>query len=121
MFFRDLNLSVFNMITGIIESKTLKNIYHKSVHVNLMVENLIQIKCGIMINVDASAEKIYMKKNIYIQNPATCSCKNVKYFASIIDSSVIGVIKLQTRKKKKLFLNIYLVKQNVFVFDLPFY
>ena len=54
------------MITGIIESKTLKNIYHKSVHVNLMVENLIQIKCGIMINVDASAEKIYMKKNIYI-------------------------------------------------------
>ena len=54
------------MITGIIESKTLKNIYHKSVHVNLMVENLIQIKCGIMINVDASAEKIYMKKYIYI-------------------------------------------------------
>ena len=66
MFFRDLNRSVFNMITGIIESKTLKNIYHKNLHVNLMVENLIQIKCRIMINVDASAEKIYMKKYIYI-------------------------------------------------------
>ena len=62
MFFRDLNLSVFNMITGIIESKTLKSIYHKNVHVNLMVENLIQIRCGIMINVDTSAKKMYVKK-----------------------------------------------------------
>ena len=50
------------MITGIIESKTLKSIYHKNVHVNLMVENLIQIRCGIMINVDTSAKKMYVKK-----------------------------------------------------------
>ena len=61
MFFRDLNLRVFNMITGIIESKTLKSIYHKNVHVNLMVKNLIQIRCGIMINVDTSAKKIIFR------------------------------------------------------------
>ena len=34
-----------------------------------------------MINVDASAKNI--------MNPATCSCENGKYLASIIDNSVI--------------------------------
>ena len=34
-------------------------------------------------------------KKDYIQNPATCSCKNRKYLASIIDESVINVMRLQ--------------------------
>ena len=38
--------------------------YHVNVNVNLMVENVIQIKSGIMINVDASAKNIYVKKII---------------------------------------------------------
>ena len=49
----DLNLSVFNMITGINESK---NIYHANVNVSLMVENVIQIKSGITINVSVSVK-----------------------------------------------------------------
>ena len=54
-----------------------------------MVENVTQIKSGITINVDVSAKNIiYLKKN-YIWNPATFSCKNGKYLASITDSSVI--------------------------------
>ena len=32
----DLNIIIFNMITGVNESKTLKNIFYVSVNVNLM-------------------------------------------------------------------------------------
>ena len=40
--------------------------YHENVNTNLMVENVIQIKSGIMINVNASAKKIiYVKKIIF--------------------------------------------------------
>ena len=44
------NSSVFNMTTRINESKTLKNIYHAKVNVNLIVEHVIQIKSEITIN-----------------------------------------------------------------------
>ena len=54
-----------------------------------MVENVIQIKNGIMINAEASVKNIIYVKKDYIWNPATCSCKNGKYLASIIDNSVI--------------------------------
>ena len=47
----DLISNVFNMITRINESKT----YHANVNVNLMKENLIQIKSGTTINADVSA------------------------------------------------------------------
>ena len=53
----DINLSVFNMITRLNESKTLtKNIRHGNIKVNLMEENVIQIKSGITINVDPCGE-----------------------------------------------------------------
>ena len=59
----DLNLSVFNMITGKNESKILtKGI---SCECKKMVENVIQIKSGIMINIDASAKNIYVIKIIF--------------------------------------------------------
>ena len=54
-----------------------------------MIENVIQIKSGKMINVVESAEKHHICEKYYIWNPATCSCKNGKYLASIIDDSVI--------------------------------
>ena len=44
---KDLNISIFNMITGVNESKIKKkkkNIYHANVNVNLIEENVIQIK-----------------------------------------------------------------------------
>ena len=41
-----------------------QNIYHANVNVNLMEENVIQIKSGITINVDASVKNfIYVKKD----------------------------------------------------------
>ena len=36
-----------------------------NVNINLMEENVIEIRSGIMINVDASVENIYAKKNIF--------------------------------------------------------
>ena len=40
--------------------------YHANVNVNLMVENVIQLKSGITINIDTSAKKIiYVKKIIF--------------------------------------------------------
>ena len=62
----DLNLGVFNMITGINESKTLTSISHANVNVNLIEENVIQINSGITINVNISVKNIiYVKKIIF--------------------------------------------------------
>ena len=56
-----------------------------------MEENIIQIQSGITINVKFQCEckKHYICEKEYIRNPATCSCKNYKYLASIIDDSVM--------------------------------
>ena len=86
--------------------KHLQNIYHVNVNVNLMVENVTRIKCGIMINVDESAN-IQKKHNTcekdYIWNPTTCSCKIFEYLTSTIDNSVItcdGIINSADSYKK---------------------
>ena len=63
--------------------------YHANVNVNLTVENVIQTKSGIMINVDARNKKHWVHEKYYIWNPATCSCENGKYLASSTDDSVI--------------------------------
>ena len=52
-----------------------------------MVENVIQIKSR--INVDVGAKNFNICVKDYIWNPATCSCKNGKYLANIKDNSVI--------------------------------
>ena len=53
---KDLNLSVFNMITRINESKILTNIYHVIVNVNLTVASVTRIKSGIMISIGVSVK-----------------------------------------------------------------
>ena len=56
--------------------ENIESIYHANVNLNLMIENVIQIKRGITINVDVSV-KIWKKHCVYekdhIWNPATCS------------------------------------------------
>ena len=43
-----------------------RKIYHANVNVNLMKENVIQIKSKIMMNIDVSAKNIiYVKKMIF--------------------------------------------------------
>ena len=61
----DLNLSVFNMITRINESKTLtKHISCESKSISLMEEIVIQINGGIIINVDVNIKNILCVKKI---------------------------------------------------------
>ena len=52
--------------------------YHANVNANLMEENAVQIKSGIMLNVDASAKNIiYVKKIIFgIFLPVVAKMKN---------------------------------------------
>ena len=60
------------------------------VNVSLMKQNIRQANCGVMINANGSLKNIkYVKKYIYICNPATCKYENGKYLASIMDDSVI--------------------------------
>ena len=54
----DLNISMFNMITGINESEILAKQVWCKCEVNLMVESVIQIISGIMVNVGASVKNI---------------------------------------------------------------
>ena len=75
----------------------LQNIYHANENGGTIVRNVIQSKSGIAIYVDVSVKigknKICEKKN-YIWNPTICSCKNGKYFAIIINESVIKFDKI---------------------------
>ena len=86
---QDLSLSISNMITGINESKI--STKHANVNVNLMAENVTQIKSEITVNVVASVEirKNMRAKKIIFGIPATCTCKNGKYVGNIIGDSVI--------------------------------
>ena len=54
-----------------------------------MVENIIQIKSGITINVGVSVKVHCVCEKDYILSPATCSCENGKYLASVIDNSMV--------------------------------
>ena len=85
----DLNLSMFNMITGINESKTLTK------HISC------ECKCrfdGRKCNSDhwwnsnkcwCKCKKSHICEKDYVWNPATCNCENGKYLASIMDDSTI--------------------------------
>ena len=86
------------------KTKNIKNIFHVIVNVNLIVENVIQIKSAITINVIMNGKKrlnhTYTRKH-YVWNPSTCACecdkivrlmnswKNWTCTKSLIDDSVI--------------------------------
>ena len=54
-----------------------------------MEENVIQIKNGVMININVSVKKHHICEKDYIWNPVTCSCENGKYLVSIIDDNLV--------------------------------
>ena len=84
----DLNLSVFNMITGINELKTLTK--HISCECKCKFDgtkcNSNQCwnndKCRCVCKKHSPCEKDY------VWNPATCNCENGKYLASIMDGII---------------------------------
>ena len=65
-----------------------------------MAESVIQIKSGIMINVNLSAKKHCTCEKHNICNPATCDCENGKHLASIIDNSMITCDEIIDAKAK---------------------
>ena len=84
-----LNLSVFNRITEINQSKTLTK--HISCECKCKFEGR---KCnsGQLWNNDkcwSECKKYHVCEKEYIWNSAKCSCENGKYLASIMDGSVI--------------------------------
>ena len=85
----DLNLSVFNMNTGINESKTLAK--HISCNCKCKFDGR---KCNLhqWWNNDKcwyECKKHHVCEKDYVWNPATCNYENGKYLASIMDNSVI--------------------------------
>ena len=73
-------------------------------------------------------KKRHVCEKICILNPATCSCENGKYLASIMDDSAITCdeIKSHMAKKQKLFQQILMKKKQPLkcktsIFSLHFY
>ena len=120
----NLNLSVFNMITGINEPKTLTKSCkckwtfgsRKCNSNQKWNNNKCWFKC--------KNPKKHVCEKDYIWNPANCSCKNGKYLASVTDDSVITCDKM-IEKTKAVTTNfnekIHSVKQKISIFYLPFY
>ena len=85
----DLNLSVFNMITGINESETL--IRHVSCEFKCRFDDK---KCNSdqWWNNDkccCECKKRHLCEKGYVWNPTTFSCENGKYLANIMDDSAV--------------------------------
>ena len=70
-----------------------QKIYYANVNVDLMEKNVIQVNGGITINIYVNVKNALYEKG-YIWNPATCSCQNGKYLASVMDIQQLHVIKL---------------------------
>ena len=64
----NLNLSVFNMIMEINESRK-QSVYHMNGNIHLMEENVTQINGGITINVDVRLKNVMYKKMIILGVP----------------------------------------------------
>ena len=84
-----LNLSVFKMITGINESKTLrKHIWCKykckfdeTKSKSNQWWNNHKCRC--------ECKKSHVCEKDYVSNPATCNCENEKYLANIMDDLMV--------------------------------
>ena len=86
----NLNIHVFNIITGKNESKILTKDISCECKCRVDGKNVIQINGEIMINVCVSVKAVILVKNNFIWNPATCNCEHGKYLASIKDDSAIS-------------------------------
>ena len=83
----DLNLSVFNMITGINEWKTLTK--HISCKCKLDGTKCNSNQWWNNHKCRCECKKRQICEKDYVWNPTTCNCENGKYLASIMDGSAI--------------------------------
>ena len=99
---RDLNLSVFNMTSGINQSEKLRN--HRSWGCKCKF-NGTKCKSNQWWNNDnyqCDRKKIHVSEKEYVWNPHICNCENEKYLAGIMDDSAIicGEVKSNDEKIK---------------------
>ena len=97
---KDLNLIVSNIITGIMRSnllcKCISRFDTKKCNSDQWYKN-DKWPC--------ECKKCHVCEKVYIWNLSTCSCKNVKYLASIIDNSVIRCDEIIEEETKTLTTN----------------
>ena len=84
-----LNLHVFNMITGINESKTLTKHISCECKYKLDVAKCNSNQWWNSNKCWCKCKKHYICEKDYVWNPSTCNCQNRKYLANIIDDSAI--------------------------------
>ena len=85
----DLNLSVFSMITGINESKTLTKHISCECKYRFDGKKCNSDKWSNNDKCQCECKKRHICEKDYIWNPSICNFKNVKYFASVMDYSEI--------------------------------
>ena len=74
--------------------------YHANLNVNLMIENVIQIKNETMINVDSSTKNIIYVKKITFEILLHVAAKMVDIQQVLLAIHWFHVIKLLKKKKK---------------------
>ena len=99
----DLNISMFNIITGINESKTLTRHISCECKYKFDERKYIQINGGMTINIDVSVKNVYVKKN-YVWIPATCSSENggifrkhYEWFSDYVSCEVLELYDEETK------------------------
>ena len=115
---KDINLSMFNMITGINESKTFTKYIPCTCKCKLVKENVIQINGGITINVDVSVKNIIYARKIIsgILVHAVVKIATIQQVLWLIQQLLVMKLQTwklsQTTKKQKHFQQI-LMKKNI--------
>ena len=85
----NLNLSLFNLITGINESKTLKNHISCECKCKFDRRNFNSEQYWNNDKYQCECKRCHLCENDYVWNPDIYNCENGKYLASIMDDSTI--------------------------------
>ena len=85
----DINLSMFNMITGINESKTFAKYISRKCKCKFDERKRNSDQWWNNDKCRCECKKHYMCENDYAWSPATCNCKNGKYLANMDNSTII--------------------------------
>ena len=85
----DLNLSLFNMITGINESKTLTKHISCKCKCKFDGRNCNSDQCWSNDKCQCECQKRHVCEKDYVWSSVTCNCGNGKYLASTMDDSAI--------------------------------
>ena len=84
-----LNISVFNMITGINESKILTKHISCECKCTFDGRNCNSDQCQNNDKYQCECKKCHVCEKDYVWNLPTCNCENGKYLASIMDDPAI--------------------------------